>query len=159
MDLRANENQLDIYFQRRKVATHGIDKTSGFTTDPNHQPSHHQHHLLDTQDALLQWAQDVGPATETFVKRNFQERRDFANGLKGIRALRRTVRREAWTDRLEAACQYALERNILTFERLHSILKHERYKRTQPQVTTTPPHENLRGADYFSLADGENEPC
>jgi len=159
VDLRANENQLDIYFQRRKVATHGIDKTSGFTTDPNHQPSHHQHHLLDTQDALLQWAQDVGPATETFVKRNFQERRDFANGLKGIRALRRTVRREAWTDRLEAACQYALERNILTFERLHSILKHERYKRTQPLVTTTPPHENLRGADYFSLPDGENEPC
>lgn len=31
------------------------------------------------------------------------------------------------------------------FDRLRSILKNELYKRTQPQVTTTPQHENLRG--------------
>ncbi len=159
VDLRANENRLDVYFQRRKVASHVIEPTSGFTTDPSHQPPHHQYHICDTQEALLQWAQDIGPATSEFVTRNFQERRDFANGLKGIRALRRTVRKEEWTDRLEVACQYALERNLLTFERLRSILKNELYKRIQPQVTTTPPHENLRGAGYFSLSDGENGSC
>lgn len=159
VDLRANEKQLDIYFQRRKVASHVIDPTSGFTTDPNHQPTHHQQHLMDTPENLLIWAQNIGPATAEFVKRNLQERHDFANGLKGVQGLRRAVRKELWTDRLEAACQYALALNILTFERLRSILKNELYKRIQPQVTTTPQHENLRGAGYFSLSSREDKSC
>lgn len=154
VDVRASEEQLDIYSQRRRVASHPLQHGPGITTNPAHQPPHHRHHVSDSPDSLRSWAQDIGPATLQFVQRNLEERRDFANGLKGIRALRRDVRREAWQDRLEQACAYAVARNILTYDRLRSILVHESYLRQPPAAPATPHHDNLRGAAYYSQQKG-----
>lgn len=111
---------------------HVIDPASGITTDPTHQPTHHQHHLMDTPENLLGWAQDIGPATTEFVKRNLQERRDFANGLKKVSGHCGEQCAENGRSGWKPPAEYALERDILTFERLRSILKNELYKRTQP---------------------------
>lgn len=158
VDLRATDDRLDIYYQRRRVASHRLQLEAGETTDPAHLAPSHRHHLNDSPDALRQWAQEIGSATLQFVLHNLNERRDFANGLKAVRALRREVRREAWQDRLEPACSYAVTRNIFTYSRLRSILQHETYRRTQSPNLTTPCHDNLRGATYFAPSSGD-QPC
>ncbi|SMC25649.1 Transposase [Andreprevotia lacus DSM 23236] len=155
VDLRATNERLDIYRQRRRVASHRLQLDAGVTTDPEHLAPRHRHHVNDSPESLRQWAQDVGPATLQFVQHNLDERRDFASGLKAIRALRRDVRREAWQDRLEPACSYAVSRNILTYGRLQSILRHETYRRTPSPNVTTPSHDNLRGAAYFARQNGD----
>lgn len=159
VDLRASNERLDIYSQRRRVASHEIKPGAGISTDPAHQPPHHRHHVGDSPDALRAWAKDIGPATLQLVQRNLEERRDFANGLKGVRALRRDVRREGWQARLEQACSYALTRNILTYDRLRSILRHEPYRRDNASPTSTPHHENLRGASYFAVQPEGEKTC
>lgn len=159
VDLRASNEQLDIYLQRRQIASHRLQVGPGLSTHPAHRPPHHQYHLSDTPDALREWAQDYGPATLAFVSKHLEERRDFANGLKSIRALRRDVRKEGWSERLEAACHYALTRNILTYDRLRSIMKKELYRR-EPEACANPPmHENLRGAAYFASKSQETSSC
>ncbi|WP_085276205.1 IS21 family transposase [Pseudogulbenkiania subflava] len=159
VDLRASNERLDIYSQRRRVASHEIKLGAGISTDPSHLAPHHRHHVGDSPDALRAWAKDIGPATLQLVQRNLEERRDFANGLKGIRALRRDVRREGWQERLEQACSYALARNILTYDRLRSILRHEPYRRDKASSATTPHHENLRGASYFAVPPEGGKAC
>lgn len=156
VDLRATAEVLDVFCQRRRIASHVIANGSGITTVPDHMPPHHRYQKDAEPTALLEWGSSIGPATHEYVRRNLMERRDFANGLKAIRALRRDVRQEQWHDRLEPACAYALALNSLSYERLHAILRtHADQRRRTAIPSPATAHENLRGAAYYSLESGE----
>lgn len=156
VDLRATAEVLDVFCRRQRIASHVITDGPGITTVPDHMPPHHRYQKDAEPEALLEWGSSIGPATHEYVRRNLTERRDFANGLKAIRALRRDVRQEQWQDRLESACTYALALNSLSYERLHAILRtHADQRRRTAIPSPAAAHENLRGAAYYSLESGE----
>jgi hypothetical protein len=101
---------------------------------------------------LLEWAKQVGPATQTFVQRNLEERQQFATGLRAIVSLRHMLRKEQLsTARLESACAYALTLGTLSVTRLQAILRNEAdLRRTFPQSAVPVEHANIRGAAYYA---------
>lgn len=154
VDLRLTGAVLVVFFQRERIANHVRSYRPGEKTIlPEHMPPHHRHQHESSVDALLAWAQSIGPNTYEYAQRNLAERAQFANGLKTIQKLRRWSRELSSMERLESACAYALTINALPLNRLQSIVRHEADRRGKPLATPqTTLHTNLRGADYFSTS-------
>lgn len=159
VDLRVQDEWLEILHQRKVISTHRIKDERGTSTLSEHlSPSHA--YALDTQpEMLIAWAETVGPQTLIFVRNNLQLRRDFASGRKAVIGIRRDVRKgEITVSRLESACTYANELNILSSERLRSIIRNQSDLRP---ITRKPApvieHDNIRGAQYYA-SQGEELP-
>jgi hypothetical protein len=127
---------------------------SGQTTLQEHMPLEHLRHSEEDPEALILWAQDIGVNTLAWVNQNLQQRRDYANGLKSVRRLRRWAREEQNHHRLESACGFALSINAFTFQRLQTIIRNNSDLR-QPIETTAwvNIHENIRGPNYYATQE------
>ena len=157
VDLRVRDDWLDIVHQRRVISSHKLKKQRGFSTLSEHLAPNHSHFQDSQPEALLVWAEAIGQETLRFVKDNLALRRDFATGLKAVIALKRDVRKgEISSSRLESACAYANGLNILSSERLRSIIRNESdlrpsFQRSAPLVE----HANIRGAEYYASQGDE----
>lgn len=157
VDLRLAGAVLEVFFRRERIASHvKSDRPGGQTILPEHMPPHHRHQQDSSADALLAWAESIGPNTYEYARRNLAERAQFANGLKTLQELRRWSRELPSLARLDSACAYALRINALPLSRLKSIVRHDVDLRASTLAPTPPVlHANLRGADYFA-ASGES---
>lgn len=150
VDVRVTRTTLEVMLQNQRIASHVLRTEPGQSTIPAHMPMAHQVQSQEEPEALMEWARKIGPQTFEWVRQNLQERRDFANGLKSVRRLRRWVREEQNADRLESACTYALRFDLLGFQRLETIIKQNMDKKPLPDNTAwVRQHANIRGADYF----------
>lgn len=157
VDLRVNTDWLEVIFQRRVIATHRLMNAPGLSTLPEHRPPNHRYYQEGQPAALLDWAEKIGPATREFVRRNLEERQQFATGLKAMNNLRQLVRKEQLSVvRLEPACAYALKLNTLSISRLKAILRNRADTRqVQSPPTSNVEHANIRGAAYYASQPGE----
>ncbi|MFW9082549.1 IS21 family transposase [Pseudomonas sp. P2757] len=152
VDLRVRDDWLDIVHQRRIISSHKLDLERGFSTLSEHLAPNHSHFQDSQPEALLAWAEGIGQETLRYVKDNLARRRDFATGLRAVIALKRDVRKgDISPARLESACTYANSLNILSSERLRSIIRNESdlrpsFQRAAPLVE----HANIRGAEYYA---------
>jgi transposase len=159
VDIRANDDCLHVYYQRRLIASHTRQLGPGRTTQDEHLPPHHRLYREGSLEALQSWAQSLGPATGTFMQRSLEEKRHFARRLKAAQALRRDARKDHWQDRIESACAYALSLNCLGFDRLRSIIRTNADSRVPPTTDlVVTQHDNLRGADYYAV-EQESAAC
>ncbi|WP_260414971.1 IS21 family transposase [Pseudomonas cichorii] len=156
VDIRATSENLIVSYRRRQIASHQLVTRTGISTLSEHQPAQHKHYQDCQPEALLSWAESIGPATLTYARRNLEERKDFANGLKAVIALRRDTRNEQLHERIESACAYALKLKILSYERLRSILRNGSDQNPEPPPQAPAmEHENLRGAAYYAVQAGD----
>lgn len=157
VDLRVNDEWLEVSFQRQIISTHRVDTNRGVSTLREHLAPHHGQFHDSQPEMLLSWAEGIGLATLFYVRRNLEERRDFATGLRAVVALRRDVRKgQISPSRLESACTYANSLNILSSERLRSILRNDSDLR--PPLKISAPlieHSNIRGAQYYATQGEE----
>lgn len=157
VDLRVRDDWLDILHQRRIISSHKINPDRGFSTLSEHLAPNHGHFQDSQPEALLAWAEGIGQETFRYVRDNLARRRDFATGLKAVIALKRDVRKgDISPPRLESACAYANSLNILSSERLRSIIRNESdlrpsFQRSAPLVE----HANIRGAEYYASQGDE----
>lgn len=157
VDLRVSDEWLEVCFQRQIISTHRVEQSKGFSTLREHLSPNHGHFQDSQPEMLLVWAESVGPETLLYVKKNLENRRDFATGLRAVAALRRDVRKgQILTPRMESACAYANSLNILSSERLRSILRNESDLRPAFKVSTPLiEHSNIRGAKYYATQGDE----
>ena len=162
--VRITARTIEVYFKGKRVAAHA--RTSGnrqHSTHRNHMPAHHRFKADWTPERIRRQAAKIGPNTEAYVEVIMRERRHPEQGYRsclGILRLAKTFGR----DRLETACERAIEVNARSYSSLHSILKNglDRQLRTRttpsrackgmhclvidgPAIT----HPNIRGAGYF----------
>lgn len=157
VDLRINADWLEIIYQRRVIATHRLSNSPGLSTLPEHLAPNHRHFQEGQPQALLDWAEQVGPATQVFVQRSLEERQQFATGLRAMVSLRQALRKEQIsTARLESACAYALTLGTLSVTRLRAILRNKAdLRRVQPPPPAAVEHTNIRGAAYYAAQPEE----
>ncbi|MHC8376883.1 Mu transposase domain-containing protein [Pseudomonas sp. MDT1-16] len=152
VDLRVGDDWLYIVHQRRIISSHQINPERGFSTLSEHLAPNHGYFQDSQPEALLAWAGGIGQETLRYVKDNLARRRDFATVLKAVIGLKRDVRKgDISPPRLESACAYANSLNILSSERLRSIIRNESdlrpsFQRSAPLVE----HANIRGAEYYA---------
>ncbi|MDT4289551.1 IS21 family transposase [Methylomonas sp. MO1] len=151
VDIRANDEFLHVYYQRRLIASHTRKFGPGRTTLDEHMPPNHRLFREGTLEGLQTWAQSLGPSTVTFLQRSLEDKRYFASRLKAAQLLRRDAQKDHWQERIESACTHALRLNCLGFDRLRGIISTNADSRQSkvPAVKVIE-HENLRGADYFT---------
>lgn len=160
VDLRVTNNVLEVLLEQTRLASHTLRTSPGVSTKPEHCPISHQEHILDDPEQLLAWAQHIGEHLHEWVRQNLEQRRDFANGLKAVKSLRRWVREEQNSERVNEACEHALAYSLLGFERLKTIVLRNTDRQPRPESTAwVQDHPNVRGASYFRSTPGETSEC
>lgn len=149
--VRITARTVEIFHQGQRVASHA--RTSGnrqHSTHRDHMPPHHRFRLDWTPERIRRQAARIGPNTEAFVEVVMRERKHPEQGFRsclGVIRLGKTFGR----DRLEAACDRALQINARSYSSLQSILKNGLDRKARTRATDEPAitHPNIRGAGYF----------
>lgn len=151
VDVRATGEVVEVFHNHLRVSSHPRQYVSGISMQPEHRPPNHQYYADSEPAALLAWGERVGPALLRHLQYHLTERTDVANGHKAASALRKEARLHG-DARLEEACAYALTIKTFALKSLQSILREQPDKRPGLKAlpSSTPAHENLRGAHYFA---------
>jgi transposase len=143
------DSSVEIFLKNRRIAFHKRDRTTnGYTTVKEHMPSQHQFASDWNPQRLINWAQNIGEPVKTMIEHILAQRPHPEQAFKvclGILNLEKHYSRE----RLNKACQRALEFHLYSYKGIKSILeKHlEDYK--QESFDLLPLHQNLRGRQYY----------
>jgi len=100
---------------------------------------------------LLDWAARIGPHAKAVVESILHQRRHPQQGYRSCLGILR-LGKTSGDDRLEAACERAIDIGAMSYNSLKSILKNGLdKKRTSPPAQTCLPlaHANVRGPDYY----------
>ena len=159
VDVRATGEVVEVFHNHLRVSSHVRKFVSGISVHPEHRPPNHQYYADSEPAALLAWGERVGPALLRHLHYHLTERADVANGHKAASALRKEARLHG-DARLEEACAYALTIKTFALKSLQSILREQPDKRPglKSLPSSTPAHENLRGAHYFA-DEKDHSPC
>ena len=149
--VRFTERTVEIFHQGQRVAAHvRTSSNRQHTTVRDHMPSSHRAHADWTPGRIKRQAGGIGPNTAALVDVILRERTHPEQGFRsclGIVRLAKTHGRE----RLEAACERALEIGARSYTSVNSILKNH-LDRKRPKPAADGPaisHPNIRGAGYF----------
>ena len=113
-------------------------------------PSAHRRYAQWTPDKLKRQANAIGNNTGILIEVIMRERRHPEQGFRACTGIIRLAKAYG-AERLEAACERALEINARSYSSVNSILK-TNYDQRRPHRTTEEPaiqHTNIRGANYF----------
>lgn len=160
LDARITGTTVELFHKNQRVASHARQSARGHhTTDPAHMPKAHQKHLEWTPSRIIHWAGTIGPKTSELAQAILTERRHPEQGYRSCLGILRLAKRYG-EERLEAACSRALAVRARSYRHIESILKNGldrvpvadagEAQATQAGATpATPPHENIRGGDYY----------
>lgn len=152
LDLRLTAKTVEVLHKGQRVATHPREGEGRFSTYLEHMPKSHQAHRNWSPDRFLRWAQEIGPCTREVISGQLQGRPHPEHGYRSCLGLLNLGRRYS-RQRLEKACQRALEVRTVNYQSIASILKNGLDQ--QPLDTERdgprelPSHDNVRGADYY----------
>lgn len=151
--LHVGEHCIDVFYQGKGVAQHprAVSGQGGHTTNVTHMPKAHAKHQEWTPSRFLNWASQVGPATERVVRYQLQSRPHPEHGYRACLGILNLAKKYG-NPRLENACLRAEKIGGLHYKNLASILKTSLDKlpiETDKQKTLPFTHSNVRGSDYY----------
>jgi transposase len=152
VDVRATPATIELFHHGQRVASHLRHRgRNQSVTQSEHRPKSHQAHLEWTPSRIVNWAAKVGPHTAQLVERILADKPHPEMGYRSCLGLIRLAAKYS-PARMEAACDRALLTGAIGYQRVKSIL--ERKLDAQPlspppERRPSPPHENLRGPEYF----------
>ena len=147
---------LEIYHDQRHVCRHLINpKKYTYTTKNDHMPPEHAFVKGWSKQYFITEAKKIGPATAEAVKVIMNRQEHAQQGFNAALGVLRFAKVYS-PNRLEKACERALHFNSASYRNIKTILEQNLDKHT-----LTPPaesrqlsllnHENIRGANYYSL--------
>jgi len=152
LDVRFSATVVEVFRKGQRIASHPRSHSDLYSTLPEHMPSSHRAHRQWSPGRFLNWAKQIGPATEAVVKRQFQDLPHPEHGYRRCLGLLNHARRYGKT-RLEAACERALAIHSPNYRSVSSILKQgldrQSLPEDEPAQGELPLHANVRGSDYY----------
>jgi len=148
---RISERTVEVFHRGKRVAAHVRSSSNRrHTTVREHMPSSHRRYADWTPERLKRQAGEIGPNTGVLVEVILRERSHPEQGFRSCLGILRLAKSHG-ADRLEAACERALEIGARSYTSVNSILKN-RLDRQRPEPATDGPaitHPNIRGPHYF----------
>ncbi len=149
--VRLTERTVEIFHKGERVAAHARTSSNRqHTTVRDHMPSSHRRYADWTPERIKRQAAGIGLNTATLVDVILRERTHPEQGFRSCLGIVRLAKTHG-RDRLEAACERALEIGARSYTSVNSILKNH-LDRKRPEPATDGPaisHPNIRGAGYF----------
>ena len=160
LDARLTAATVEVFHHGKRVASHArSDRKGGHTTVTSHMPPAHQVVAGMSRENLQAQAERIGPFTSLFIEGVMTSR---VHAQQAFRTCLGTLRlaRKYGNDRLEAACERAVQLGSYAFKSVDAILKNRLDE--QPLTTklgSTPKirHENVRGGSYYSTSGTPEE--
>ena len=153
IEAHVSEKMVKLYYQNQCVAQHvRSDRMGGYSTQVEHMPKAHQEYAKWSPERLKQWAGKLGEYVLQWVEYKLASKAHPQQSYKvcfGLLSLSKTYPKE----RLNAACQRALDTGGYRLENIKIILKKNLDKETrepeQADMLTGLKHDNVRGQDYY----------
>lgn len=151
VDIRATPTTVEIFHRSQRVASHArLRDQHQARTIPEHRPKSHQAHLEWAPSRIVDWAAKTGPHTARLVEQVLASK---AHPEMGYRACLGFIRLagQFTAARMERAAERALLTGATRVKQLRSMLSKglDQQPVSPPPERPSPPHENLRGPQYF----------
>jgi transposase len=148
---RITARTVEVFHRGKRVAAHVRSSSDRrHTTVREHMPSSHRRYADWTPERIRRQAGEIGRNTATLVEIIMRERSHPEQGFRAAVGIIRLVKSYG-RDRLEAACERALQIGARSFTSVNSILKNN-LDAKQPAPAADGPaiaHPNIRGPRYF----------
>lgn len=151
VDVRLTYRVVEIFHDHQRIASHvRRSQRCGHVTINEHMPKAHQRYANRTPAMLIQRACQHGYHVGVVVERLLRERPHPEQGYRSGMGIIDLARRYT-AERLEAACERALEIGTLSYTSVASILKSglDRARPLAEPGGPAPEHANIRGGDYY----------
>jgi transposase len=151
--IRATAATLEFFHLNRRVASHARNSQSyRHTTDPGHRPPNHQAWAEADPGKLLEWANEIGPATVLLMQRILSRSPFAGQAWRSGRGLKRVGTK--YPARIENACARALRLGADSYKPVDRMLRLGLDLRPLPDEASahdvkTPDHGNIRGPGYY----------
>ena len=148
---RITARTVELFHRGKRVAAHARSSSDRkHTTVREHMPSSHRRYAEWTPERIQRQADAIGPKTSALVEIILRERSHPEQGFRACIGILRHAR-SFGGERLEAACDRAIEIGARSYTSVTSILK-TNLDRKRPAPATDGPaiaHDNIRGPGYF----------
>jgi transposase len=153
VEVRSTPSTVEIFHKGQRVASHprGRGREQVFTLK-EHRPKSHQAHLEWTPTRMVHWAEQIGPHTARLFECILTDKPHPEMGYRSCLGIIRLAEQYSAT-RMEAAAHRALKIGACRYQSVKSILKNSLDQQPlteEPSLPPPPPHDNIRGAGYFS---------
>jgi transposase len=160
LDVRVSAKTVECFAKGKRVASHlRSGRRGAHTTQSEHMPRPHREYAEWTPARLVRWAQEAGPSVAGLIATVMATRAHPQQGFRSCLGILRLSQRYG-SERLEAACQRALQVGAASYRSVRSILlvglDRQEIPTAEPQASLPLVHENLRGASYYCE---EDRPC
>ena len=151
VEVRLTNATVEVFAKSRRVASHLRSYQRGrHVTESAHMPDSHRRYLEWTPGRIVSWASKNGPATALFIEELLHSRPHPEQGFRSALGVMRLAKKYS-PERLEAACERALQLKSFSYKSIESMLKHGLEQR--PPRATSPrthvAHRNIRGPNYY----------
>lgn len=151
---RYNTKTVEIFYQNQRIASHPRSYgVYGYSTDVQHMPKAHQCHAEWTPERIAAWAKKIGGSTVQLIDSIMASRAHPQQGFKSCLGILRLAKSYG-EDRLEMACQRALDIGGHSYKSVESILKNKLDQQPLPSAAQeeklSDTHEYIRGKNYFA---------
>jgi transposase len=159
LDVRLTATTVEVFHKGERVAAHARSYIRGtHTTLREHMPPEHRKYAEWSPSRFIHWANKTGGATAQLVERIMAARTYPEQGYRACLGILR-LGQQYKPERLEAAAERALKYNTCSFKSVRAILVAglDRQQDTEepPYQTTLPMHSNIRGKEYYTIFNGE----
>ena len=145
------KERVEIYLDYSLIADH--DRMKGkyaYTTVSEHMASKHRYVAEWSPAKFISWAENIGPDVKLLIEQILMKKQHPEQSYKsciGVLKLAPKVGNE----RMNNACKRALEYGIYNYKIVQTILEKNLDKSSpdNPNNDDIPPHDNIRGEDYF----------
>jgi transposase len=154
VEIRSTATTVEILRQGGRVASHVRNRGRGkAVTNDEHRPKSHQAHLEWPPSRMVRWAEKIGPQTAQLFEKILNDKPHPEMGYRGCLGIIRLAKKYSEA-RVEAAAERALLTGACRHRSMSSILKNSLDRQPLPgsssaPAATSPPHDNIRGAEYF----------
>jgi len=146
-----DERNVAIYYDNIRIAQHRRDHTPNeYTTLHTHMPANHRYYSEWTSDRFIRWARSIGDNVKEVIKVVLKSRKHPEQAFKTCMGILNLVKKYG-PDRLDMACEKALDFGFYSYQRIKNILDRglEKDIFTEPKEHYISSHENLRGSEYY----------
>lgn len=151
VEVYASSTLVSVYRQGIRVSVHhrAYGPPGKYVTEAAHMPPSHREHADWTPERFASWAQrDIGNSGHDFVLKMLKRRvvpEQTYRSVLGLISLRKSFGKE----RLEQACERALEIGTDSYKGVHNILKRGLENKVVEEEKPAIAHQNVRGSDYY----------
>ena len=151
VEVRLTSSVVEVFFKNKRVAAHLRRYDKGrHSTEAAHMPDSHRRYLEWTPGRIVGWAEKNGPSTALFVEGLLHSRPHPEQGFRSALGVMRLSKKYS-PQRVEAACERALQLKSFSYKSVESMLSHGLDQRPlrAPSPRAHVAHRNIRGPNYY----------